>query len=193
MKRLPAAAIVHRLLDHDDLVVCGLGSTGYAWSEQQSRQLTYWASDPMGVWPSFALGLALAQPGRRVVLLEGDGDLVMNLQVLLTIADAAPSNLKIAVFHNGSYSSAGGNPLPGVAAADLAAICRGTGILRTAEARDEAEAENALAALLIEPGPGIVILHLEDEEPADSPQGSWSQAEDRSAFMRRLLGDKPFA
>lgn len=193
MKRLPAAAIVHRLLDLDDLVVCGLGSTGYAWSEQQPRQLTYWASDPMGVWPSFALGLALAQPGRRVVFLEGDGDLVMNLQVLLTIADAAPSNLKIAVFHNGSYSSAGGNPLPGVAAADLAAICRGTGISRTAEARDEAEAENALAALLTEPGPGIVILHLEDEEPADSPQGSWSQAEDRSGFMRRLLGDKPFA
>jgi len=191
MKRSPAAAIVQRLLRPDDVVVCGLGSTGFAWSEQQPRQLTYWASDPMGIWPSFALGLALAQPKRRVIFLEGDGDLLMNLQVLLTIAGAAPANLKMAVFHNGSYASAGGSPLPGMPGADLASICRGAGVA-TAEAADEAEAERALAALLAGPGLGAVILRLEEEPPADSPHGPWSQAEDRAGFMRSLLGDRPF-
>ena len=74
MRRSAAASVFAKHLAPDDIVVCGLGSTARAWREQKAPHLTYYASDPMGLGPALALGLALARPDRRVILLEGDGD-----------------------------------------------------------------------------------------------------------------------
>ena len=68
MRRSDGAGLVREHLESEALVVCGLGSSGRAWREQQPPQLTYYASDPMGMGPALALGLALAQPQRQVVL-----------------------------------------------------------------------------------------------------------------------------
>ena len=86
MKRLALAKMVKQRLRKDDLVVCGLGATEAAFKEAAPVNPTYYASDPMGIWASLALGLALARPKQRVTLLAGVGDLLMNLQVLATIA-----------------------------------------------------------------------------------------------------------
>src|SRR2546430_6552530 len=72
MKRLALAKLVRQVLKKDDLVVCGLGATEAAFKEAGPVGPTYFASDPMGLWPSIALGLALAQPKRRVTLLAGE-------------------------------------------------------------------------------------------------------------------------
>ena len=66
----------------------------------------------MGLASSHGLGLALAQPSRRVIVLDGDGSLLMNLGTLVTIGKVAPQNLCHLVFQNGTYEANGGHPIP---------------------------------------------------------------------------------
>lgn len=191
MRRSAAAAVFAGHLAPDDVVVCGLGSTARAWREQKAPHLTYYASDPMGLGPALALGLAIARPDRRVVLLEGDGDLAMNLGVLLTIAGAAPKNLRVAVFINDRYETGGGQPLPNAGRISYVTLAAGAGWPWTGEAHDEAQAGRLVPALLERPGLGLLALHV-DAEPSPYPAdpGPTSQAEDRAVFQRRLAGDR---
>ena len=189
VKRGAAARLFTQQLAADDIVVCGLGSTSRAWREQKAPHLTYYASDPMGMAPSLALGLALAQPARRIVLLEGDGDLVMNLGVLITIAGAAPKNLRAAVFINDRYETGGGQALPNAGRIAFAQVVAGTGWRWTGEAHDESQAERLVRGLLDVEGPGLLAMHVEPEpSPYPADPGPTSQAEDRAAFQRRLFG-----
>ena len=72
MKRFYAASLLKAALKPDAVVVCGMGATSWAWREQKAPQPTYYVTDPMGMAMSMALGMALAQPKRQVVLLDGD-------------------------------------------------------------------------------------------------------------------------
>jgi len=187
MRRSVAARLVRERLDPSDVVVCGLGSTARAWREQNASQPTYYASDPMGMAPALALGLALARPDRKVVLLEGDGDLAMNLGVLITIAGAAPTNLRIAVFINDRYETGGGQALPNAGQISYVTLAAGAGWPWTGEAHDEAQAARLFSALLELPRLGLLAVHV-DAEPSPYPPdaGPTSQAEDRAVFQRRL-------
>lgn len=184
MKRLALAKLVKQRLRKDDLVVCGLGATEAAFKEAAPTNPTYYASDPMGLWASIALGLALARPKHRVTLLAGDGDLLMNLQVLATIATAPVPNFRIVVFHNGAYSSTGGQPLAGKPA--FATIAQGAGFGWAMEARSEAEAAQRLDEIYARPGPALLDVWLEDEPCPTSPPGPLSQVEVRTLFMRDI-------
>jgi len=191
MKRSAAARLIRERLDPRDIVVVALGSTRRVWVELEAPQLTYYASDPMGTAPALALGLALARPDRRIVLLEGDGDLAMNLGVLVTIAGAAAANLRIAVFANERYETGGGQPLPSAGRTSFEAIARGSGWPWAAEARDEREAAATLDELLARKDIGLVALHVEAEpSPYPADAGPTSQAEDRAAFQRRLADER---
>jgi thiamine pyrophosphate-dependent acetolactate synthase large subunit-like protein len=187
MKRVALARLVKEMLRKDDLVVCGLGSTEAAFHEAGPVGPTYFASDPMGLWPSVALGLALARPDKRVLLLAGDGDLLMNLQVLATIASAPAKNFRIVVFHNGAYSCIGGQRLPGDERLSFSTLATGAGFGWSAEARSEDEARRRLDELLSQPGPALLSVRLEDEPCAPVPAGPWSQVERRTMFMQALL------
>ena len=187
MKRGTVANLVRDRLGPRDLVVVGLGSTGRAWRESGAANPTYFASDPMGTAPALALGLAIARPDRRVVLLEGDGDLAMNLGVLLTIAGAAQPNLRVVVFGNGRYETGGGQSLPAADRLSFARIAEGAGWPWTGEAADEAAAARLLDELLARDGIGLLATHVEIEAaPYPTDPGPTSQAEDRVAFQRRL-------
>lgn len=184
MKRLALAKLVKQRLRADDLVVCGLGATEAAFKEAAPVNPTYYASDPMGLWASIALGLALARPDRRVTLLAGDGDLLMNLQVLATIATAPVKNFRIVVFHNGTYSSTGGQPLTGKVS--YAAVAAGVGFDWALEAKDEAEAAKRLDELFARNGPALLDVRLEDEPCPAVPAGPLSQVEERTLFMSKI-------
>lgn len=184
MKRLALAELVKQRLKKDDIVVCGLGATEAAFKQAAPINPTYYASDPMGIWSSIALGLALARPDRRVTLLAGDGDLLMNLQVLATIAGAPVPNFRIVVFHNGAYSSTGGQPLAGKPA--FATIAQGAGVSWAKEAKSEDEAAKRLDELYARPGPALLDVWLEDEPCPAEPPGPLSQAEVRTLFMKDI-------
>ena len=189
MRRGECAALIRARLGPDDLVVCGLGSTARAWKEQRAPQITYQASDPMGLGPALALGLALAQPERQVVLLEGDGDLSMNLGSLMTVAGANPTNLRIVLFQNSRYETGGGQALPAADRVEFATIGRGAGLPWTAEARTVDDAARLLDECFARPGPGLLVAHVEPEASPYPPPGRWSQVEERAVFMRRLHGE----
>jgi len=188
MKRSVCAGLIKERIGPDNLIVCGLGSTSRAWREQGAPNLTYYASDPMGMGPSLSLGLAIAQPERQVVLLEGDGDLAMNLGVLLTIAEARPPNLKIVVFQNGRYETGGGQPLPAADRLDFATIARGAGLPWAAEARSVEQAGEILSQLFSRPGPSLLVLRVEPEPSPYPAAGPWSQVEERAIYMRWRAG-----
>ncbi len=110
----------------------------------------------MGTASALGLGLALAQPERKVMVLDGDGSLLMQLGSLVTIAGAAPPNLYHFVFDNGLYETTGNQPLP--ARVDFCGLARSAGY-RDAQRFDDA---GALAAALprIFASEGPVLIHL---------------------------------
>jgi thiamine pyrophosphate-dependent acetolactate synthase large subunit-like protein len=189
MRRATLAGIVAAALEPDDVVICALGSVAAAWRQAGSPALTYFASDPMGMAPSLALGFALARPDLRVTLAEGDGDLAMNLGVLAAITDASPPNLRVVVFANGRYETGGSRPLAGRGRLDLAAAARACGWERVAappaEATD-ADTEAEIRRLYKLDGPAMVVQPVEPEPSPYGAAGPWSTAEDKAVFQRAL-------
>ncbi|MFN0072257.1 MAG: thiamine pyrophosphate-dependent enzyme [Chloroflexota bacterium] len=189
MKRTDCAALIAAHLAPDDIIICSLGSAGRAWRAQQAANPTYYGSDPMGMGPSLALGMALAQPRRRVTLIEGDGDLSMNLGVLLTIAGAAPANLRIVVFQNGRYETGGGQALPAGEMLSFGTIATGAGFHYGADAADAEQANQRMTELFTASGPGLIAVQVEPEASSYPAPPRWSQVEERSFFMKQLHGE----
>lgn len=183
-----AAAIAAAAPDH--VIITSLGSAGRAWREHGGRNPTFFGSDPMGAAPGLALGAALARPDLRFLLLEGDGDLVMNLGVLLAIAGAEPANLRVIVFHNGRYETGGGQPLAAAGRADLAAVALGAGWpwARTLErAASGATLRAGVEALLTAPvAPALLVAEVDTEASPYGGPGELSGAEARAGFQEQL-------
>lgn len=189
MKRSSVARAIERGLDKDTVVFASLGTAGRAWRDQGAGQLTYYASDPMGTAPALALGAALSRPHLHFVLLEGDGDLAMNLGVLLTIANTAPPNLHIVVFNNGRYETGGGQPLGAHATADFAAIGRGAG-LRSVDLISAATTEEQLGVFFGEffgrTGPALAVVEVSPEPSPYGGPGQHSGVQCRTLFQEAL-------
>src|SRR3984893_8945985 len=115
-------------LKKEEAVVGGIGNTNFdLWAAGQRPQNFYMLGS-MGLAFPIALGVAIAQPKRRVIALEGDGSLLMQLGCLSTIATTAPKNLTLVVMDNGIYQITGGQPTPAAASTDLVAVARGCGL-----------------------------------------------------------------
>lgn len=95
----------------DDIIVAAY-STALDWMTINERPFNYYFFGAMGLASSHAIGLALAFPERKIIVLDGDGSLLMNLSTLVTMASLALPNLYYSVWHNGSYEANGGHPLP---------------------------------------------------------------------------------
>jgi sulfopyruvate decarboxylase subunit beta len=113
-----------------DQIVVATYSSATDWLDIIDRPLNYFSSGAMGLASSHGLGLALARPERRVIVLDGDGSLLMNLGTLVTIAQVAPRNLTHLVFQNGTYEANGGHPIPNQGV-DFEAHARAAGIRDT--------------------------------------------------------------
>src|SRR5690349_4784005 len=111
----------------DQLVVTNVARSGFEWHALCPREGNLYTMG-MGLVTPLCLGLALALPHRRVLAIDGDGSLLLNLGVLATMANAGPPNLVSFVFDNASYASTGGLPTHTAGKTDLAATARGAGI-----------------------------------------------------------------
>ena len=169
-----------------DLVVCGLGSTSRSWMANGGGQLSYFASDPMGMGPNIALGLALARPDRRVILLEGDGNLLMSLGALATIAGVAPPNLKVLLYHNGCYETTGLQPTAAAERLQFALIAEGAGFPFAREVSESGQLPAALDALLGSEGLGFLALRVATRWTPYAPAPPLSIAEEKLLFLQRL-------
>ena len=142
-----------------EIVVC-VYTTGFEWMAIRPDALNYVAVGAMGQGSSHALGLALGCPDRRVLVLDGDGSLLMNLGSLVTIGAAAPRNLVHFVFQNGTYEANGGLPLPAKSTLDFAAIAAAAGYARTFAFDERAAFDAAIGGILPLDGPVFVDLRV---------------------------------
>ncbi|MBI2846409.1 MAG: thiamine pyrophosphate-binding protein [Chloroflexi bacterium] len=130
----------------------------------------------MGKASSLALGVALSQPRRRVIALDADGSLLMNLGSLVTIANQAPANFLHFVFENGVYQNTGGQPIPGAGKFDFSRLARAAGY-RNAYEFDDLESLNiSLGRIFKEDGPTFVCLKVSRIELPEWPEWGTSEA-----------------
>jgi thiamine pyrophosphate-dependent acetolactate synthase large subunit-like protein len=161
------AALTRRIvgrLHRREAVVGGIGNSNWdLWGAGQ-RDENFYMLGSMGLAAPIALGVAIAQPGRRVLALEGDGSLLMQLGCLSTIAARAPANLIIVVWDNASYQITGGQPTPAAqAGTDIVGIARASGIARSHWAADEAEFDALVDTALATDGPHLIAARIDDE------------------------------
>jgi sulfopyruvate decarboxylase subunit beta len=143
-----------------DEIVVSTYSSAVDWLDLGERALNYFAVGAMGLDASHALGLALGRPDRRVICLQGDGSLLMNLGCLVTIAAAAPRNLVHFVVQNGTYEANGGHPIPSERV-DFAAMARAAGFAQVHDFADLANFEQQAGHVVRAAGPVFATLRVE--------------------------------
>jgi thiamine pyrophosphate-dependent acetolactate synthase large subunit-like protein len=143
-----------------DEVIVSTYSSAVDWLNLGERTLNYFSVGAMGLDSSHALGLALRRPGKRIICLQGDGSLLMNLGCLVTIAAAAPKNLVHIVVQNGTYEANGGHPIPGRGAVSFVGMARSAGYKSVYEFSDLKIFEQQAGAILAETGPVFVCLKI---------------------------------
>jgi thiamine pyrophosphate-dependent acetolactate synthase large subunit-like protein len=121
----------------DLLVVPGLGATTYDVASVGDDDRNFYLWGAMGGAAMIGLGLALAQPRRRVAVITGDGEMLMGLGSLATIGVQRPPNLAVIVFDNGLYGETGAQATHTGAGVDLTAVARGCGFAQALEVADE--------------------------------------------------------
>jgi thiamine pyrophosphate-dependent acetolactate synthase large subunit-like protein len=148
-------AVVANLLEArgDLLVVSGLGAPTWDVAAAGDNPLTFALWGAMGGAAMIGLGLALAQPTRRVLVVTGDGELLMGLGSLATIAVKRPANLAIVVLDNERYGETGMQATHTAFEADLAATAQAAGFPVTGTIRDQCELELALPVIRGASGP----------------------------------------
>jgi len=152
-------------LKHDEAVIGGIGNANFdLWASGQRPQNFYMLGS-MGLTIPIALGVAIAQPKRHVIALEGDGSLLMQLGCLATVAMRAPKNLTMVVWDNGIYQITGNQPSASATTADLIAIARGSGLSKSAWAADEDGFDRLFATALKDGGPSLIAARI-DHKPA---------------------------
>jgi phosphonopyruvate decarboxylase len=165
----------------DTLVVPGLGSpTWDLFASGDSPDYLYsWGA--MGLAVPTALGLALAQPKRRVLCLTGDGEMLMGIGSLAVVGAQAPANLAILVLDNEHFAETGRQPGLTGGRTDLCRVAQGFGIERTMQIADAGQARE-LARLLFEtPGPVFAVAKIAiTEDPWRLPE------KDGAAIARRF-------
>src|SRR6202142_573831 len=133
------AAMATLLADRSDdlLVVPGLGSTTWDLFAAGDNDRNFYLWGAMGGAAMIGLGLALAQPKRRVAVITGDGEMLMGLGSLATIGIQQPKNLAVIVFDNGVYGETGMQPSPTQGGVDLLGVAGSCGIGPCLDVRDE--------------------------------------------------------
>lgn len=140
------------------------------------------ANSAMGHAADFAYGLALAQPDRRIITLNGDGSMLMCLGTLVTIAQRPLANYVLVIIDNGRYEVTGNQALPGADRYCFASLARAAGIEKVCTVASEAAFDAALADLLGSPGPWVFVWKT---QPADEAPPKPADPMDERAWRLR--------
>jgi sulfopyruvate decarboxylase subunit beta len=156
MSQRQALEVVHARRG-ERIVVTTMSSAGIWPTLSQSPLDFAYIPSAMGHGPSLGLGLALAQPKRGVIVLNGDGCTLMSLGNLVTLA-GCPADVYLIILDNGQYEVTGGQAHAGTSGVDYAAIARGAGVRRTYSFATLADWQSGAAEALS--GSGPVVVHL---------------------------------
>jgi thiamine pyrophosphate-dependent acetolactate synthase large subunit-like protein len=177
------------LLHQDEAVIGGIGYTNFdLWAASDSpsgrRHQNFYMLGSMGLAVPLALGVAIAQPGRKVFALEGDGSILMQLGSLSTVAACAQKNLCIVIMDNGTYQITGGQITATGQGADIVGIAQASGLARSAWAVDEDAFQDLIKRALKEDGPWLIGCRIDNQKPMDTTERDPSRIRDN--FMHGL-------
>jgi thiamine pyrophosphate-dependent acetolactate synthase large subunit-like protein len=193
MKRWEALEIFGRLRGAD-IVVYGPGGASSELHAKSPSELNIYS--PMPYPTSFALGLALALPKQKIVVMQGDGSVLSGLTALPTLATVAPQNLVNIVWDNGTWFSSGTmgtkahyGPVPAPTAfrTDLAAHARASGFDRVSVATTLEEFENVLRTALAEETPSYIVAKVEQTSMPGVSSKQVGTVEEAVNFRRALI------
>ena len=168
----------------DLLVVAGLGSTAWDITAAGDHDLSFPLWGAMGQAAMIGLGLAIAQPKRRVLVITGDGEMLMGLGALATIGVQQPKNLTVVVIDNERYGETGMQDTHTAHGIDMAAVAKGCGFRNSRVVR---RAESFHSVVHKTPGPNFLQIKVKAEKlPLVLPPQDGVSLKDR--FRRALLG-----
>jgi thiamine pyrophosphate-dependent acetolactate synthase large subunit-like protein len=197
LQRRPLVAKILEGADDNLLVIAGLGSANWDITAAGDRPLNMPLWGAMGAPVSMGTGLALAQPTKRVLVITGDGDMLMSLGSLATLAAQSPENLAVCVLDNEKFGETGNQathtsprnngPTESGAGTDLSVIAKGCGIADSTTVRDQSEVAQLVKDLRTKKGPvfRLVKVMVEKLEFVMPPQDG-AHLKDR--FRQALLG-----
>ena len=172
---------------HDQVCVCSNGFMSRAAYGARDAATCFYMIGSMGLASSIGLGIALAQPGRRVLVLDGDGNVLMNMGTLATIAAARPANLLHVCFDNGVHASTGGQPTIS-RRVRLETIAQAAGYRWARRVETAAELADVAPAFLAETGPAFLLVRTELGPPGPpGPRIPYTPVE-MTTRLRRALG-----
>ena len=168
------------------VVVSTMGSSAY-WPALSDGPLDFhFLPSSMGQGVPLGLGLALARPDVGVVVLCGDGSLLMNLGCLVTLA-AHPADVPPILFDNGLYEVTGGQPVAGAGTSDFAGLARAAGLASVFAFDSDVAWEAGIEAFLTAPGPAFACLKVRGERGRTTPKPPRPMS-DQIARLRAALG-----
>ena len=169
----------------EDALVVAVYSSAFEWLEISPHPLNFLAVGAMGQASSNALGFAIGMPDKRIIVIDGDGSLLMNLGTLVTIAGVAPDNLVHFVSQNDCYEANGEHPIPGRDVVSFAGLARSAGYRTVAEFDDVEQLRAGLPGFLASPGPRFATLRV---RPGEKPQLDYSLVHGEAARKRFEAG-----
>lgn len=184
MNRFDLTSRLVAKLKHEEAVIGGIGNTNFDLWAAGHRPQNFYMLGSMGLAFPIALGVALAQPDRRVFALEGDGSLLMQLGALATIAALKPKNLIMIVMDNGIYQITGAQPTPAAGVADIVAIATGSGLANSVWAADEEDFERLVDEALSASEPSLIAVRIDDKPGVGTTRRDPVQIRER--FMHGL-------
>jgi thiamine pyrophosphate-dependent acetolactate synthase large subunit-like protein len=184
MSRADLTARLVAKLQAEEAVVAGIGFTNFDLWSVGRRPQNFYMLGSMGLALPIALGVAIAQPTRRVFALEGDGSILMQLGALGTIASRRPKNLVMIVWDNAVYQITGGQPTATAEAVDLVGVARASGIASSHWAKDEAHFDQLVDEALVADVPMFIAARVTGDRPAATTHRDPVQI--RESFMRGL-------
>jgi len=176
-------AVLAKALPEQALVVTALGNASYLWAVMHHRSENFYVEDSMGLALPLALGLAVAQPRRRIFVVEGDGAILMHMGALVTVGAVKPDNLTVLLIQNGVHAASGGQALTN-ATLDLAQLARSAGIPR---ARNIATSDTLAAALdTAESGLEVLVLSTAPDLEVVRPPIAFDPVQNKHRFMTAI-------
>lgn len=161
--------------------------SAFEWKAMSPSDLNFTFVKAMGQLAPYGLGLALTFPERRVMVLDGDGGLLMNLGCLVTVANAAPKNLIHFVCSNGMYETSGCQSIPCREQISFTGLARAAGYPVVEEFDDLAKFERAVPGLLSAEGPIFVSLKVAPPPEPYEEDWVWAYSKERRKLFKQTL------
>lgn len=169
MRSAEAVALLSELAG-DEPVVSSLGTPSFHLYAAGDRPRNFYLWAAMGMASSVGLGVAIAQPRRRVFVVDGDGAALMNLGGMVTVGRRRPQNLVWLILENGVFLETGAQPIASVENADLVGLGRAAGIASATRCDDLGSLRAALQNAREQAGPHLVVARVDPDSPDERPR-----------------------